>query len=477
MKTVGMGSMALACDPILSQPTVPSQKSNPNIIFFMADELGYYELSCMGHPEFKTPNIDRFAAEGIRFTQTLAGAPVCAPTRSCLMTGQHMGHTTVRTNGGYAPLRWDDITIADMLKRTGYVTGGFGKWGLGGRGTSGVPEAHGFDVFFGYYDQRHAHSYYPPYLIRNNEEVPLPGNTGDYYEGDTFSHSVIMEEAKTFIRQHCNDPFFCYLPVTPPHGLWGFPKDDPSWELYRDEPWTAGQRTPDDAKVYAAMVNMLDRNLGEIHELLSELGIEENTIIFFCGDNGGEDYFPSPERPRGFFGPNVNPKNGVAFRGQKRELYEGGLRVPMIVRWPGMIRPGQISDHLWYFPDVMPTLAELTASECPDYIDGISIVPTLLGEESSRREQDQHEYLYWEYQDQVAVRTDRWKAIRPGENDTAWELYDLSRDPEERFNIAADHAERLMHMIQISEQAHTALRPGEIYDEALALKDHNANQR
>ncbi|MGB2824429.1 MAG: sulfatase-like hydrolase/transferase, partial [Phycisphaerae bacterium] len=234
LKCLGSAGAAAAM-PWLSQCAGATKGTRPNIIYIMLDEWGYYEMSLMGHPILRTPNIDRMASEGVRFTQALAGGSVCAPTRSTLMTGQHTGHTTVRSNGGRAPLRADDVTVAEVLKRAGYATGGFGKWGLGDRGTTGVPEKHGFDVFFGYYHQVHAHTYYPNYLLRNSEKVPLAGNTGDYHKGETFSHELIYRESIGFIRRNASTrsaqarPFFAYLPWTPPHGLWGIPADEPAW--------------------------------------------------------------------------------------------------------------------------------------------------------------------------------------------------------------------------------------------------------
>jgi len=435
----------------------------PNILFFIVDELGYYELSCMGHPHFKTPNIDALAAGGIRFTQALAGAPVCAPTRCTLMTGKHMGHASVRKNDGGTPMRADEPTIASMLKQLGYATGGFGKWGCGGRGSTGVPERHGFDVFFGYYDQVHAHSYYPPYLVRNSEEVPLPGNRGGR-SGKTYSHYVIIEEAKKFILKNRDRPFFCYMPVTPPHGMHDIPDSDPSWQLYKDKPW------PHEAKVYAAMVNMVDRNIGEFMKLLERIGQADNTVVFVCGDNGGHEYFRDREHPRGFHAPNVDPRTGVEFRGGKGNLYEGGLRIPMIVYWRGRIKPGRVSDLLWYFPDVMPTIAELTGAKPPPDIDGISIAPTLLGEDVVGRKQQQHEYLYWEWAGQVAVRADNWKAIRPGRS-KAWELYDLSKDISERHNLAAEHPEVLARLKKYAAEAHEEPVEGTYFDRSLEERD------
>ena len=348
---------AIADQPETSQSNV----NPPNIVFIMSDELAYFELSHMGNPYIRTPNIDQMAAEGIRFTQALAAAPVCAPLRGALMTGKHMGHASVRANGGGTPLRADEVTIASMLKQKSYATGGFGKWGAGGRDSTGVPEKHGFDVFFGYYDQVHAHSFFPPYLIRNSEEVKLDGNIGGR-QGKTYSHYAIMDEAIEFIKTNHDRPFFCYLPITPPHGMYDIPADDPAWKQYQNDPWIKDPKISQDTKNYAAMVTMVDRNLKQVLDLLKELNLEQNTIVFFTGDNGGQDRFRSKEHPRGFFGPNVNPVNQVEFRGGKGNLYEGGLRIPFIVRWPGKIAAGKTSDLLFNQVDILPTLAELTGT-------------------------------------------------------------------------------------------------------------------
>lgn len=458
---------------LAASTSVHSADRRPNVVYFIIDELGYYELSHVGHPEHRTPNIDRLAAEGMRFTQCLAGGPVCAPTRCALLTGKHAGHMTVRANGGFDPLREGEETIGSMLKRAGYATGGFGKWGNGARGTSGVPEKHGFDVFFGYYDQVHAHTFFPRYLVRNSQEVPLAGNTGNTKTGQTFSHYVIVEEAKKFIRENKDRPFFAYLPWTPPHGQWGISEDDPAWLLYKDKPWSNGQKSKEDAKIYAAMVNMVDRQVGDVRALLKELGIDQNTIIVFTGDNGAARYFPDGEHPEGIFSPNVDPRTGIKFRGFKGQLYEGGLRVPCIVHWPGRIAAGTVSDHLCYFPDMMPTLAELTGAACPKDTDGISIVPVLLGEKTAGRKQPQHDALYWEHQQQVAVRMGVWKAIRTGGEQNPWELYDLSKDISESHDVAAQHADILAKLKAFAAAAHTERINGEIYDRALVEKDRN----
>ncbi len=459
--TLAKASVAGAAPSLMAAAKNPTP---PNIVYLMADELGYYELSCMGHPHLRTPNIDRLAAEGIRFTQALAGAPVCAPTRCCFLTGKHMGHASVRTNWGGDPMRADEVTVGNILGNAGYAVGGFGKWGCGGRGSSGVPETHGFDLFFGYYDQVHAHSYYPPYLIRNSREAPLAGNHGGH-RGKTYSHYVILEEGKKFIRRHRDRPFFCYLPVTPPHGWYDIPESEPAWALYKDKPW------PRAAKVYAAMVHMVDRNVGEIVTLLRALGIAGNTIVFVSGDNGGYDYFRDKQHPRGFHAPNVNPRTGVAFRGHKGNLYEGGLRIPMIAWWPGTIPAGRVSDLLWYFPDFMPTFAELAGVSAPKDTDGVSIVPELLKPGAGLRRPRRH--LYWEMGGARAVRMGDWKAVRPGNK--RWELYDLKADISESHDLAAEHPEVLAPMIRFAESAHQPARPGRYYDFRLEKKDRIAS--
>lgn len=458
--------LAATCGRMAADAAEPLAAGRPNIVYIMADELGYFELSCLGNPHLKTPRLDQMAAEGIRFTSALAGSSVCAPTRCCFLTGKHSGHTSVRSNGGGTPLRADEQTIASLLKTAGYATGGFGKWGCGGRGSTGVPEKHGFDLFLGYYDQVHAHSYYPPYLVRNSEEVPLAGNRGGS-DGETYSHYVIVDAAKKFIRDHKDEPFFCYMPITPPHGIFDVPDDDPAWMIYRDKPW------PEQARRYAAMVSMVDRQVGEVFDLLKELGLEDNTLVFFSGDNGGADYFASKEHPRGIHGANVNPQTGVEYRGKKGNLYEGGLRIPMIARWPGRIKPGQVSDLLWYFPDVLPTITELAGVDNPVDIDGISIVPELLGEEASGRPQPTHEYLYWEIGGQTAIRAGTMKAVHPGSN-RRWELYDLAADPSEANDLASERPEELAALKALAEAAHTPVREGEFFDREMHERDRRA---
>lgn len=453
--------LALACCLLIHSPLLHA--APPNIIYIIDDELGYYEPAFQGGKNIQTPNLDKMAAEGIRLTNLYAGSSVCAPTRCCLLTGKHSGHTSVRANGGGTPLRADETTLASMLKPLGYATGGFGKWGCGGRGSSGVPEKHGFDTFLGYYDQVHAHSFYPPYLIRNSEEVPLPGNNGGS-SGQTYSQYVIHEAAMKFIRENAKQPFFAYLPYTPPHGNFNIPDADPSWALYKDKSWS------EDARRYAAMVTMVDRQVGEVLALLKELGLEENTLVFFSGDNGGNDYFKSADHPRGVHSANKSPQTGVEYRGTKGTLYEGGVRIPFIARWPGKVPPGGVSDHLGYFPDIMPTIAEATGSKAPADTDGLSLLPTFLGQESAQK---QHEYLYWEISGWTAVRQGNWRAVRPAKTQV-WELYDLAADPAESKNLAATQPEALAKLTALAEKAHEPVREGTFTDTAMHERDRRA---
>ncbi|WP_442507367.1 arylsulfatase [Novipirellula sp. SH528] len=458
------------CPSVLCLASGLHAADKPNIVYIMMDEWGYFESSGMGHPILQTPHIDQMAAEGMRFTQFLAGGNVCAPTRSVLMTGLHGGHTTVRGNGGGAALRADDRTVADGLHDLGYATGGFGKWGIGDVGTTGVPEKHGFDTFFGYYHQVHAHNHYPRVLIRNSQRVPLGGNTGDWQGGEQFAHNRIVQEGMDFIREHKDQPFFAYFPWTPPHGHWAMPADDPAWIKYKDRQWdAANQRGTRDAQVYAAMVEMVDRQIGQVFQLLRELEIDDKTIVFVCGDNGGQTYFNNDNHPHGFLAPNLNPKTGERFRGGKREFYEGGIRIPFIVRWPGKIKASSVSDHLGYFPDVLPTLLELAGADSMPTTDGISIVPTLLGEQTAGHAQSQHEYLYWEDPQSAAVRMKNWKAVRPGPN-RPFELYDLATDIEEQNDVAQQNPETLAKMIQFAKQAHTPPRLGKTLDPTVGFR-------
>ncbi len=432
-------------------------KKKPNIIFIMADDLGYGHLGCYGQEKIRTPNLDQMASEGMRFLQCYAGAPVCAPSRSILMTGLHGGHTPVRGNSGGIPLQDGDVTVAERLKAAGYNTALFGKWGLGEHGTEGVPYKQGFDEFFGWLHQIHAHFYYPEYLWRNDEKYELQGNDG--FSGQ-YAHDVIVGKAMDYIRQQAKqeNPFFLYLPLAIPHYELLVPEE--SLNEYKgkfpEEPYTgrrekvgyphdyAAQETPKAA--IAAMITHMDRNIGRIFDLLKEQNLDEDTLVIFTSDNG-PSYGPgSPE----FF------KASGGLRGLKTSLYEGGIRVPMIARWPGKIEAGSVVNHPCYFPDIMPTLTELADGEAPHYIDGISILPTLLGQSS---EQKEHEVMYWEMNDARALRMGEWKAVLKLRNGGDIELYNLKSDPIEQHDVSITHPDIAEKMKRLIEREHVNARP------------------
>ncbi|TKJ36053.1 MAG: sulfatase [Planctomycetes bacterium B3_Pla] len=404
-----------------------NRAERPNIIFIMADDMGYGDLGCYGQKHIKTPNIDRLAEQGTRFTDCYAGSTVCAPSRSVLMTGRHTGHTRVRNNMGKVggtlvtdngspqrrvPLEPQDVTVAEMLKQAGYVTGMTGKWGLGEPGTTGVPNRQGFDEWFGYLNQRRAHTYYPPYLWRNEEKQVLEGNANGGRQ--QYTHDMFTDFALDFLRRHKTEPFFLYLPYTVPHARYEIPSTEP----YTDRSWSA------DAKVHAAMITRLDGDVGRIMALLKELRIDERTLVFFCSDNGAAN------RWEGVF------DSSGPLRGRKGTMYEGGLRTPMIARWPGKVPAARTCHAPWYFADVLPTFAELTGSAPPANIDGISIMPALLG----RRQKTGERFMYWEFpagKFQQAVRWRNYKAVRLGPGKPL-ELYDLAEDVAEENDISAE---------------------------------------
>lgn len=407
-------------------------KRPPNIIFILADDLGYGDLGCYGQERIRTPHLDAMAAEGMRFTNAYSGSTVCAPSRCVLMTGMHTGHCTVRGNSN-VPLRPEDVTVAEVLHDAGYATGLIGKWGLGEPDTSGLPTRQGFDYFFGYLNQGHAHNYYPDYLWRNQEKVALEGNIqgepGVAKERVVYSHDLFADEALAFVRQHREHPFFLYLTFTIPHAnnergrVEGNGMEVPSVAPYTDEDW------PQPQKNHAAMITRMDRDVGRLLQELDKLAIAEDTIVFFSSDNG-----PHKE---GGADPNFFASSGPV-RGIKRDLYDGGIRVPAIARWPGRIAAGTVSDLPWAFWDFLPTAAALAGASAPNEIDGISIAPALLGR---AEEQQRHEHLYWEFHEggfKQAVRLGRWKAVRPGTRAPV-EVYDLETDLGEIRDVAAEH--------------------------------------
>ncbi len=451
--TILLGAATCATLPVDAAP--PGRR--PNIVFIMADDLGYGHLGCYGQQKIRTPQLDRMAAEGTRFTQVYAGHCVCAPSRSVLMTGNHTGHTSVRINGGGSPLQPNDVTVAEVLKEAGYATGIFGKWGLGDAGTDGVPNKQGFDEFYGYLHQVHAHFFYPWFLWRNDQRHVLSENIGQ--KRRQYSHDLIAEEALGFIRRRQDGPFFLYVPFTIPHFELLVPEDSlkeyegkfPEPVPYRGRHY-ASQPAPRAA--LAAMITRMDRDVGRILALLSELKIDRQTIVFFTSDNGGYR-LARPGQPDFFQG------NGP-LRGAKGNFYEGGIRVPMIVRWPGKVAAGKSDDFVWAFWDVMPTLAELAGTKAPPGIDGISVAPRLLG----RPQPQPDRFLYWEKLPQgrggtppwtQAVRWGKWKAIRPKPG-LPLELYDLQNDVGEKRNVAAGHPQVVRRIEQYLKTARTLPR-------------------
>jgi len=436
----------------------------PNIVYILADDLGYGDLSCYGQTKFSTPNIDRLSRQGMLFRNHYTGCTVSAPSRSCLMTGLHTGHTPVRGNKNWKPegnwpLQGSSVTIAELLKTKGYTTGAFGKWGLGYIDTEGDPNAQGFDEFYGYNCQTLAHNYYPDHLWHNHEKILLHEN--DSSRTGAYSPDLIHREALRFIENNKSKPFFLFYPTTIPHAEL-FAKED-YMNLFRGklDPEKSFKGTdegpnfrlgpygsqPEAHAAFAAMVKELDDYVGEILALLEELGLDKNTIVLFASDNG-----PHLE---GGADPDYFGSNGP-LRGYKRDMYEGGIRTPLIVRWPGKVKENAVSDHISAFWDVMPTFAEIAGAEVPYKTDGISFLPALLG-----KKQKNHDYLYWEFHEQggkVAVRMDNWKAVRLNADigiQDSIELYDLSVDEGETNDIAASNPEIVDKMIGIMKEAHT----------------------
>jgi arylsulfatase len=465
---------------ILCGESLAADAKHPNILFLLADDLGYGELGCYGQQKIRTPHLDQMAAEGMRFTQFYSGAPVCAPSRCVLMTGRHLGHATIRDNRqakpgaeGQEPIPDETVTLAETLQAAGYTTGAMGKWGLGPPGSSGDPNKQGFDLFFGYNCQGHAHNFYPTYLWRNDQRVTLnnpdfsahqklppdadPNDPTNYrqYIGSDYAPDRMIDEALGFIRRNKDRPFFLYYPTTVPHLAIQVPED--SLAEYRgqwpDPPYPGGKGYlphPSPRAGYAAMVTRMDRDIGRMLALLKELGLDDNTLVMFTSDNG-----PTYDRLGGsdseFFESN-GPLSGL-----KGSVYEGGMRVPLIARWPGRIPGGRVSDLPAAFYDVLPTLAEVAGTAPPKGVDGISFLPTL----TDGGQQKQHEFLVWEfhgYGGQQAVRMGRWKGIRLNcykDPDGPILLYDLENDLAEERDVAEQHPEVVLKMAELLKQQHS----------------------
>jgi arylsulfatase A len=453
MKSIALLAAALG----LLAPARPVQDRKPNIIFILADDLGYGELGSYGQEKIRTPSIDRLAAEGMRFTNFYCGNAVCAPSRCVLMTGKHAGHAWVRDNRevkpeGQTPIPADAVTVTELLKAKGYATGAMGKWGLGAPGSSGDPNRHGFDLFFGFNCQRVAHNHYPTYLYRNEERVQLPGNDGTY-TGRQFSHDLFEKEALDFIQAQKDRPFFLYLPFTIPHVSIQVPEDSLAEYkgLWEETPYTGNKGYmphPTPRAAHAAMITRMDRSVGRILDLLAKLGLEKDTLVMFSSDNGSIDTVGGHDLA--FF-----QANGP-LRGEKGMLYEGGIRIPLIARWPGKIKAGTVNDLPGAFYDLLPTWCALAGAEPPKDADGVSLVPALTGAGDAKP----HEFLYWEffgYGGQQAVRLGDWKGIRTDLNKggKGLELYDLSKDIGEKDNVAAKQPDVVKRILEIMRREHS----------------------
>jgi arylsulfatase A len=450
----------------------------PNIVLIVADDLGNGDLGCYGQTKIKTPNIDALAANGMKFMQFYAGTSVCAPSRASMLTGLHTGHTAVRGNKelqpeGQFPLPVNAFTIAELLKKSGYVTGDFGKWGLGPVGSTGDPLKQGFDRFFGYNCQRQSHNYYPDHLWSQNQQVKLSGNTVNSFK--VYAPDTIQREALRFISDNAAKPFFLYLSYTLPHAALQV-EDEALFARYKAEfneqpvavktPWTGEGYAPQPypRAAYATMVTTLDRYVGEVVNELKNKGLEQNTIIIFTSDNG-------PHREGGNDPDYFNSNMGL--RGYKRDLYEGGIRTPMIVSWIPKIKKGSKSQHIGAFWDLMPTFAEITNYKLNEYTDGLSFLPELLG-----NKQPVHEFLYWEFHEgggRQALRMDQWKGVRQEvlkDLNSPIELYDLKKDPGEKTNLAKKFPEIIKSMRIVIEQQHV-----ENDDFPLTKKKNDENSR
>jgi arylsulfatase len=438
----------------LAAPLPAAEPKKPNVILIIADDLGYGELGCYGQKKIKTPSLDRMAKDGLRFTQFYCGSPVCAPSRCSLMTGKHGGHAWVRSNlavgkEGQTPVPKGEVMFPELLAKEGYVNGAIGKWGLGFPDSEADPIKRGFELFYGYNCQGHAHNHYPTYLRRNDKKETLEGNDG----GDTgkqYSHDLFEREALAFLEKNKAKTFFLYLPFTIPHCALQVPED--SLNEYKgklgDDPPYEGKsyrkhKTPRAA--YAAMITRMDRTVGRILDRLKELKLEKDTLVIFTSDNGAAHDYGGVDTK--FF------DSVGKLRGRKGDVYEGGIRVPMIARWTGTIKPG-VSDHVGYFPDFMPTLLELcgATARLPKGIDGVSFAPTLLGKKDKQQE---HKYLMWEfhgYGGQQAVRMGDWKGLRRDlhkKGKTKLELYDLSKDLSETTDLAEKNPDLVKKMEHI----------------------------
>jgi arylsulfatase A-like enzyme len=429
----------------------------PNIVLIVADDLGYGDLGCYGQGKIKTPNLDKLAAEGMRFTSFYAGSTVCAPSRCALMTGMHTGHARIRGNAS-VPLESEDITVAEVLKGAGYRTGLVGKWGLGNENTGGVPQKQGFDEFVGYLDQVHAHDYYSDYLWRYDPatkydgKVVLMENQGR--KKGLYIPDLLTTAGANFMLNNKPEmlnrfrPFFLYLAYTTPHANnEEGQRSGNGMQVPGDQPYTA-EAWPQAEKNKAAMITRMDNDVGLVLDRLQKLKLADNTAVIFTSDNG-------PHKEGG-----VDPKffrSSGPLRGIKRDLYEGGIRVPMIVRWPARVPAGKVSDQVWAMWDVLPTVAEMARAKTPPKLDGISMFPTLVGGAQT----NQHEFLYWEFHEggsRQAVRMGDWKAVRSAVGKPL-ELYNLKQDLAEKTDVAVENTNVVARIEEILKTVRTESEP------------------
>jgi uncharacterized sulfatase len=454
---------------LASGPALTAEPPRPNLVLILADDLGYGDLGCFGSQRIQTPNLDRMAAEGMKLTDFYAGCTVCAPSRCVLMTGRHSGRAAVRGNAGQGrdaarqSLPAGSVTVASVLQQAGYATAMFGKWGLGELGSPGHPLKQGFDTFYGYLNQTHAHNYYPEFLISDHDTVPLRNRTARAWldspkaakapkgsgwaepgERVDYSHDLIFTRALEWLEQHHDRPFFLYLPFTLPHANneasagTGNGQEIPDHGLYADRDW------PEPDKGQAAMVSRLDRDVGTLLRKLTGYGIDRRTLVLFSSDNG-------PHREGGNR-PDFFQASGP-FQGTKRSLHEGGIRVPTLAWWPGHIAPGSSSAHPAYFGDLLATACDLAKLPVPSDLDSLSFLPTLTG----KGNQAAHRWLYWEFHEQgtrQAVRFGNWKAIREPMPNGPIRLYDLHNDPAERTDLAATLPEKTREAARLLDEAH-----------------------
>lgn len=448
-------ALPLALLPALTAQAQDKEKL-PNIIYMMVDDLGIGDLGCYGQKQIKTPAIDKLAARGVRFAQHYSGSTVSAPSRCSLITGKHTGNTYIRGNKGVKgpdgesydyPLKDDEITVAEVLKKHNYTTACIGKWGMGGPESEGHPLKQGFDYFYGYLGQLNAHSYYPRFLWENNKKIKL--------NQKKYTPYLLLEKTLGFIEENKDRPFFLYLTPTLPHADLLVPDEElePFKERFFETPFTHNHyaNQPKPRATYAAMVTRIDKDVARITALLEEKGILDNTIFIFTSDNG--------VHAEGGHDPDYFDSNGP-FRGIKRALYDGGIRTPFIVQWPARIAAGTVSYHVSAFWDFLPTVCDLLEEPVPVSSDGISYLPALTG----KGEQKQHEYLYWEFHEEggkQAVLKNNWKLIRLFVNQpekTRFELYNLSSDPSEQMNVAKQYPEKIAELKRLMDQAHTPSR-------------------